>query len=80
MTVPPFLAIAFPTGLIVAIAALVLAIFWMFQFVQLMLLEDGYFAGRYDKILWVITFLVMPLLAPFAFLMWKGAKSSNRQS
>jgi len=79
MVLPLSVAFDFPIGILIAIAALALAIFWMFQFVQLMLLEDAIFAGRYDKPLWVATFILMPLLAPFAFLMWKGAKSSSRR-
>jgi len=54
------------------------AAFWVVQFVQLMLLEDELFAGRYDKPLWVAAFLVLAPLAPFAFLVWKGARSAGR--
>ena len=62
---------------VVIIAALVLAIFWVYQFVQLMLLEDRWFSGRYDKPLWVGVFVFIFPLAPFAFLMWKAGRRAE---
>jgi len=81
MPISDFLAVnvGFVSPLVLALAALVLAIFWMYQFVQLMLLEDIYFSARYDKIIWAAAFILVVPLAPFAFLMWKGAKSLNRK-
>ncbi len=62
-----------PTILIIlAIAAPAFGLFWFLQFVQLMLLSDGDFPGRYDKPLWVGIFLLAWPVAPFAFLAWKS--------
>lgn len=62
-----------PTILIIlAIAAPAFGIFWLWQFVQLMLLSDVDFPGRYDKPLWAATFLFVWPAAPFAFLAWKS--------
>lgn len=61
--------------------ALILAwlIFWLLQFVQVMLLADADFPGRYDKPLWVAVFVLVFLLAPFAFLLWKRAYLAMRR-
>jgi len=67
-----------PLVLIIAVAALAL-LFWGFQFVQLMMLEDSDFPGRYDKILWFILFCTTFLLAPFLFIAWKKAIMRFRQ-
>jgi hypothetical protein len=58
----------------------VVVLLWGFQFVQLMLLEDADFPGRHDKILWVVTFLVLFFIAPFLFMAWKSALKHIRQS
>jgi hypothetical protein len=63
------------TGILLALAA-----FWVVQFLQLMLMEDDLFPGRFDKPLWVAAFIFAPPLAPFAFLMWKYARSGQRSS
>jgi hypothetical protein len=55
---------------------LVLALFWIPQFVQLMLLSDEDFLGRYDKVGWVLAFIFVFPLAPFAFVMYKNARLS----
>ena len=49
-----------------------LILFWAFQLTQLMMLSDQDFPGRFDKILWVILFLLVSPLAPFLFLYWKS--------
>jgi len=48
-------------------------VFWVYAFVQLMLLEPRYFSGPHDKILWVVSFIFAMPLAPFAFYFWKQA-------
>lgn len=56
-----------------AVIALILAAIWCYQFIELMLLSDTDFPGRYDKILWALTFMALPPLAPFAFSFWMRA-------
>jgi hypothetical protein len=59
-----------PTLILIVVIAL-LVVFWVVQFAQLMTLSDDYFPGKYDKILWVVAFVLMNVLAAFAFLWWK---------
>jgi hypothetical protein len=47
--------------------------FWVYQFVQLMLLSEVDFPGKYDKCLWTVAFILAFVLAPFAFFGWKIA-------
>jgi hypothetical protein len=47
------------------------AILWVYEFVQLMALGDGDFPGRYDKVLWVVAFLVGNVLGAIAFHYWR---------
>ena len=54
--------------------------YWLRSFIELMLLSDDDFPGRYDKILWVAAFLFMFLLTPLAFSWWKGAYMQLRRS
>jgi len=58
---------------VLIVVSLVLIVFWVYQFVLLMLLSDDDFPGRYDKILWVAVFVLLSVIAPFAFLWWKRA-------
>jgi hypothetical protein len=55
----------------------VLAIIWGYQFVQLMLMADEDFPGRFDKLAWSTLFVLAMPLAPFAFLVWRGAYKEN---
>jgi hypothetical protein len=66
--------------MVVVLIALPLAIFWTWQFVQLMLLEDRFFPGRFDKLLWGAAFVLVVPLAPFAFRAWKFARTAERAS
>jgi hypothetical protein len=45
--------------------------FWIYQFVELMRLDDNSFSGRYDKMIWGAAFILLFPLAPIAFLYWK---------
>jgi hypothetical protein len=48
------------------------AFFWIAQFIDLMMMPDDDFPGRFDKVLWVVVFLVLfVLVAPVAFGLWK---------
>jgi hypothetical protein len=51
----------------------VCCIFWICQFVQLMLLSEADFPGKYDKCLWTAAFILTFILAPLAFVVWKHA-------
>ena len=57
---------------------IVFAVVWCYQFIQLMLLEDSDFPGRFDKILWVAAFIGVFVVAPFAFVYWKQAYLAMR--
>jgi hypothetical protein len=39
-----------------------ICIFWVYQFVQLMLLSEADFPGKYDKCLWTAAFIIAFLL------------------
>ncbi len=60
-------------GFLLVIIGIGICIFWVFQFVQLMLLSDGDFPGKYDKCLWTAAFILAFFVAPFAFKGWKSA-------
>ena len=64
---------------IVLVIGLVIAVFWLCQFVSLMLLSESDFPGRHDKILWAAAFMLVFPVAPFAFIGWKTAYRSMRQ-
>lgn len=55
------------------VVVLLFCIFWIYQFVQLMLLSELDFPGKYDKCLWTGAFIFAFFLAPFAFFGWKFA-------
>jgi hypothetical protein len=50
-----------------------LAWVWIKQFVWMMALDESSFPGKNDKIIWGASFIILPLFAPFAFIMWKSA-------
>jgi hypothetical protein len=50
-----------------------IGIFWVYQFVQLMLLSESDFPGKYDKCLWTAAFILIFFFTPFAFFAWKYA-------
>lgn len=53
------------------LVVLVFAVVWGWQFIQLMVLADTDFPGRYDKPLWVAAFVFVIPVAPFAFMYWR---------
>jgi hypothetical protein len=59
--------------ILLLIPAIALCIFWSLQFVQLMLLSDSDFPGKYDKCLWTAAFIFAFFFTPFAFMGWKSA-------
>ena len=58
--------------IVLTIVLVALALFWIYQFAQLMTLSDDDFPGRYDKALWVVAFVAVSFLAALAFSVWKG--------
>ena len=58
---------------VLMVAGVVFCIFWVYQFVQVMLFSETDFPGKYDKCLWTAAFIFAFLLAPFAFYGWKYA-------
>ena len=59
------------TAWIFSIFILVMILAWLWQFLQLMLLEDSMFPGRHDKLIWGAVFVFIWPLAPIAFMVWK---------
>jgi hypothetical protein len=57
---------------------LIIAIFWIVQFAQLMSLDDKCFPSRHDKIIWAAAFVLASPLAPFGFLAWKRVYRSYK--
>lgn len=68
------------TLVLMPLLVLAWAIFWICQFVLLMALQDEILPGRHDKVLWFIAFLLCPILAPFAFLLWRKVKLGERNA
>ena len=64
--------------LFILLFALVLLVFWIIQFAQLMAMRDDEFPGRYDKILWFIAFLTLNVVAASIFLSWKQIQIASR--
>ena len=64
--------------ILLLILGICLCIFWVFQFVQLMLLSEADFPGKYDKCLWTAAFVFAFFVAPFAFKGWKNAYQAMR--
>jgi hypothetical protein len=58
-----------------AVVVVIIAIYWCYQFAFLMSLEDGIFAGRFDKPCWCAAFLLLPPIAPFAFALWRYTRA-----
>ena len=57
--------------LIVVAGAVSLVVLWIYQFTFMMSLSDAMFSGKCDKCLWCAAFILVPLLTPVAFMMWK---------
>lgn len=54
-------------AVLLTLVSLLVLLFWLLQFVRMMRMPDAAFPGRHDKILWLVTFLVIGVVAPFAF-------------
>jgi hypothetical protein len=64
----------------IPVVGILLLVFWICQFISLMLLSDADFPGRHDKVLWAAAFLLLFVVAAFAFYYWKMAYRSMRQA
>jgi hypothetical protein len=64
--------------LVMLLFVLVLLVFWIIQFAQLMAMRDDEFPGRFDKILWFIAFLTLNVVAASIFLSWKQIAMASR--
>lgn len=53
------------------ILLILLAIFWIIMFANMMTFADRDLPGKNDKILWTIVFILLPFLAPFGFWAFK---------
>ena len=51
---------------------IVLGLFWIFQFSNLMSLDDAAFYGRHDRYGWIAVFVMLWPIAPFAYVVWAG--------
>ncbi len=58
---------------------IILAVYWIYQFTFMMVLEDSLFPGKNDKALWCAAFILAPVLAPFAFRAWRGVKCAGKK-
>jgi len=67
-----------PFDVLVIFLAGALCVVWLRQFVKLMLLSDTDFPGKYDKCLWTAVFVLLSIIAPFAFMFWKSAYEHRR--
>ena len=70
----------FVVGSAIPVVVILIVVFWICQFVSLMLLSDADFPGKHDKILWTAAFLLLFVVAAFAFYYWKMAYRSMRQA
>jgi hypothetical protein len=66
--------------LLIMLLGIILLVFWCFQFVFLMLLEDELFAGKYDKAIWASVFIILSPIAPFVFWLWQKAARSEKEA
>ncbi len=57
----------------------VFLLIWVSQFIQLMLLTDEDFPGKYDKGLWFAAFILLSLIGCGMFIWWKQAYLHERK-
>ncbi|MDY0166006.1 MAG: hypothetical protein RBS80_05640 [Thermoguttaceae bacterium] len=68
------------TLFLAVVVAFCYCVVWIYQFVQLMLLSEDDFPGRYDKCLWTAVFILAFFPAPIAFMCWKNAYLEMRHT
>jgi ABC-type branched-subunit amino acid transport system permease subunit len=52
----------------VLIFVIILIKVWFRSLTTIMITKDDQFPGKYDKILWIILFLLVPIFAPFIYI------------
>lgn len=55
----------------IALLGLIYAAFWVAMVVDLMRRRDAEFPGRFDKVLWLVVLVAVPVLGPIAFGFYK---------
>jgi hypothetical protein len=64
-------------GYIFTIAVVALGCFWIREFARLMVLERAAFPGEHDRAIWGAAFIVLPMLTPFAFIVWAAWRKNQ---
>lgn len=59
------------SGWFFTVVAVLWGVFWLVQFCHLMTFSPRRFPAPYDKIIWVVVFLLLAPVAPLAFWVWK---------
>ena len=65
--------------LFLALIGLVFFIFWVAEFTQLMSMEESRFPGPHVRLGWIAAFILLWLIAPFSFAIWKGTMKKRTQ-
>ena len=65
--------------IIIVFVGIAMLVFWLYQVVSLMDMPDEAFPGRYDKIIWVVLLVLVPVLGAIAFAMWKPVVRDDRE-
>ncbi len=58
-------------ALLLLIIVFLFILWWLFEFILLMSLEDHLFPGKSDKCIWGILFIILPFIAPLAFALYR---------
>jgi len=66
-----------PTLIVVGIA---LVVFWIYEFVLLMLMSDDRFPGRFDKPIWAAILLIGFVPGAVVFFLWQMCDLSGRDT
>ena len=76
--------LAFLTTMVVTLVVVSLVFFFVFawarEFTWMMLLDEREYAGRHDKPIWALVFVVLFPLAPFVFQLWRRTREAMKQS
>jgi hypothetical protein len=70
--------VAWLSPFFLVVVLLALAALWILEFAQLMRMRDDQFAGRYDKYVWAVAFLLASVLGALAFFVWRTVLGGGR--